>query len=209
MTLAFNQNTKKMPEVLPRNESPVPTDKTNPDSKSALLTTPGGSTPSMYASENLNRMLDGDSLYMQQAKQQGLNTAASRGLLNSSISAGAAQQSAINAAAPIAQSDAQSQLTKTKIDYDKWKLGKDVQANLQGKYLKSIDGIMNDASLNINEIETADGLNQEQKNLMIKNTIARRDADMAFLRDLYTAMPVWSNNWTDFPNMPDAPGVAL
>jgi hypothetical protein len=44
--------------------------------------------------------------YIQQAKQAGLQSANRRGLLNSSISAGAAEGEAIKAAAPIAQADA-------------------------------------------------------------------------------------------------------
>lgn len=48
-----------------------------------------------------NKLLGQDSTYMNLAKQQGLETAAKRGLLNSSIAAGASQRSAIEASNPI------------------------------------------------------------------------------------------------------------
>lgn len=156
--------------------------------------------PTTNTSDNLNQLTQSDSLYMQQAKQQGLNTAASRGLINSSIAAGASQQAAINAAAPIAQADANTTLQQ-------WNMEKTVQANLQGAYADSINQVMNNAMINVSEIETAEGLKQEEKDKMIKNTIERRDADMAFLKSMYSAMPTWSNNWSSFPSMPDAPGV--
>lgn len=158
--------------------------------------------PTTSVNDNINQLTNSDSIYMQQARQSGLNTAASRGLLNSSIAAGASQQAAINAATPIAQQDAQT-------EYNKWNMGKDVQANLQGEYTKAIKQVMSDHTVNISQIETAEGVTQAQKDQMIKNTIARRDADMAFLKNLYSAMPVWSNNWSSFPTMPGAPGVAM
>jgi hypothetical protein len=57
---------------------------------------------------HLNNMLQQDSPYLQQARQGAMQTANSRGLLNSSIAAGAGEQAAIQAAAPFAQFDAQA-----------------------------------------------------------------------------------------------------
>ena len=158
--------------------------------------------PTTNTSDNLNQLTNSDSLYMQQARQSGKNTAASRGLINSSIAAGAAEQAAISAAAPIAQADASTALQQ-------WNMEKTVQANLQGAYADSINQMLNNAMINVSEIETAEGLEQSAKDKMIKNTIERRDADMAFLKTMYSAMPTWSNNWSSFPSMPDAPGVTL
>jgi hypothetical protein len=59
----------------------------------------------------LNQMIAGDSEYMQQARHDGLTNANSRGLLNTSLSAEAAQSAAIRAAAPFAMQDAQSEFT--------------------------------------------------------------------------------------------------
>lgn len=57
-------------------------------------------------SNQLNGLLAGNSQYMQQARNAGLNQANSRGLLNSSIAAGNSQAAAISAGMPIAQADA-------------------------------------------------------------------------------------------------------
>lgn len=57
-------------------------------------------------SNQLNDLTANDSKYIQQARQQGREAAAGRGLMTSSIAAGNAQRSAIQAALPIAQADA-------------------------------------------------------------------------------------------------------
>lgn len=60
-----------------------------------------------FTEDRLNRMLGDDSQYIRQARRTGIEQAATRGQVNSSIAAGAAMREAIRAAAPIAQSDAQ------------------------------------------------------------------------------------------------------
>ena len=82
-------------------------------------------------------------------------------------------------------------------------------ANTQGEYLKSVDDIINNAMVSINEIEVAEGITQDDKNTMIANTIARRDADLAFTKQLYSNMPTWDFSWIDTADgaMPAAPGV--
>jgi len=62
--------------------------------------------PNELMSTQLNGLLASNSPYMQQARASGLRTAASRGLLNSGMAAGNSMASAIQAAAPIAQQDA-------------------------------------------------------------------------------------------------------
>lgn len=56
-------------------------------------------------SGQLNALLSKDSAYMQSAKANAMATANSRGLLNSSIAAGAGEKAAIDSALPIAQQD--------------------------------------------------------------------------------------------------------
>lgn len=56
----------------------------------------------------MDGLLNSGSQYMQSAKESGLRTAQSRGLLNSSLAAGQSQAAAIEAALPIAQQDSQS-----------------------------------------------------------------------------------------------------
>jgi hypothetical protein len=71
-------------------------------------------------SANLDRLLESNSTYMKRARSQGRQAANRRGLLNSSMAAGAAQASAIDAALPIAsqQADiaAQSDLLDREMD---------------------------------------------------------------------------------------------
>jgi hypothetical protein len=54
----------------------------------------------------LNSLLDKNSTYLQSARNRGMEAANQRGLINSSLAAGTAERSAIDAALPIAQQDA-------------------------------------------------------------------------------------------------------
>lgn len=59
----------------------------------------------------LKSLLSQDNPYITQARQEGERTAAKRGMLNSSMAAGASEASAIKAALPIAQQDATTYAT--------------------------------------------------------------------------------------------------
>lgn len=56
----------------------------------------------------LSSLLSQDSAYMQEARRSGQEQAAARGMLNTSMAAGASQREALKAALPIAQQDAQT-----------------------------------------------------------------------------------------------------
>lgn len=62
---------------------------------------PSSFSPNNVVQDNLAMLLNSNSPYMRNAQQRGLEQAASRGLLNSSMAAGSAQRSAIEAANPI------------------------------------------------------------------------------------------------------------
>ena len=85
----------------------------------------------------LNR---GDSAYLQNARQRGLQSAQRRGMGNSSISAGASERSAIEAGLPIAQADAQTYL-QTRMQNQN-----DLNANLMQE--RQISNSMLEAGLN-------------------------------------------------------------
>lgn len=161
--------------------------------------------------KQLNGLLDSNSDYMKQARTSGAEYANTRGLLNSSIGAGASQKAAISAALPIAQQEANTAnneyMTRLGTDEAIRKGAYDVTANTQGAYLSGIDKITNNAMISINEIETAEGITQAEKDKMIANTTARRDADLAWTRNLYSNMPTWDMGWIDFDSMPAAPGL--
>jgi hypothetical protein len=57
---------------------------------------------SELANTHLNTMLDGNGAYIQNARRRGLESAARRGMMNSSIAAGNAERAAIEAASPFA-----------------------------------------------------------------------------------------------------------
>ncbi len=67
-------------------------------------------TPDQTVAGQLTKNLSSGSPLMQQANTQGLETANSRGLLNSSMAAGAAENAMITNAMPIATADAQASL---------------------------------------------------------------------------------------------------
>lgn len=227
----------------------------------------------------LDNILNQNNPLMQKAAAKGMQYANSRGLLNSSIGAGAAQSALMDYAMPIAQADAgiQNQFAMAKyntdLDLARQKFGTDLQqstmgyqdtlqrgimdksdelayrqmqysdelqrgimdaqnfyqkdilanqedintrnlamttsANTQGEYLGAIDTIIKEAMVSVNEIETTEGITAEDKTTMINNTIARRDADLAFMKSLYSNMPTWDFSWVDIETMPDAPGVTL
>ena len=66
------------------------------------------SDPTDTVRGQITSLLDEDSAYLERARFRGEEYAASRGLLNTSIAAGAGETSAIEAALPIAQQDAET-----------------------------------------------------------------------------------------------------
>lgn len=63
--------------------------------------------PELTVEKQMQGLLSSDSPYLQAARTRGLQFANQRGLLNTSIAAGASEKSAIESALPIAQQDAQ------------------------------------------------------------------------------------------------------
>jgi len=68
--------------------------------------------------KRLQGLLDTDNPYIQQARQQAMEQANARGLLNSSIAAGNAQRAAIESAMPIAQQDAETMYKQSLANQD-------------------------------------------------------------------------------------------
>lgn len=64
-------------------------------------------TPNELVNNQLDALLNANSPYMRNARQRGVEYAASRGNINSSIAGGASQRAALEAALPIANADAQ------------------------------------------------------------------------------------------------------
>lgn len=106
---------------LPTTQPPVP----NPYGAMG----PGAmSTPSPFAGRNYNDMIQSsldyfmnpNSEYMQAAKQAGMQVAAERGGVNSSIAAGASQKAALEQATSLASSSVASQLGQENAQLQDW-----------------------------------------------------------------------------------------
>ena len=65
-------------------------------------------------------MLNPNSQYIQNARQRGVEQAAVRGGVNSSIAAGASERAALEAAAPLAQQAVNIQQTREGVNADNW-----------------------------------------------------------------------------------------
>lgn len=76
-------------------------------------------TDETSAASRLDKIISKDSPLMERARTKGFQVANSRGLLNSSIAAGEAMNSMIDAAIPLAQSDATSALTVSENSRDR------------------------------------------------------------------------------------------
>lgn len=84
-----------------------------PNAQQATQITPNTDSK---VSDQLNNLLDENSRYLQSARARSNQAANSRGLINSSIGAGAGEAAAINAALPIAQQDAQTSFSAQQLN---------------------------------------------------------------------------------------------
>lgn len=76
--------------------------------------------PNEMVQEAMGAALDPNSSYIRNARQRGLEVAASRGGINSSIAAGASERAAIEAAAPLAQQSLDIQKNRESIQAQDW-----------------------------------------------------------------------------------------
>lgn len=77
-------------------------------------------TPDQMVQGSLNSFMDPNSQYIQQARQQGMDVAAERGGLNSSIAAGNSQRAAIQSAMPLVQSSLDIQKQRDATQQQDW-----------------------------------------------------------------------------------------
>lgn len=88
---------------------------------------------------------------------------------------------------------------------DQWKqLGKidaEAYANLKGKYVDSISELHNNMLMNISEIQTATDITAEAKATMIQQQQAMGQSSINAMIGLYKAVPMWQQNWLNFPNL--------
>lgn len=115
----------------------------------------------------LNGLLSSDSPYIQTARAAGTRTAHRRGLLNSSIAAGAAESAAIAAGAPLASQDAQQTFQRN-------------QAVLEG-------GITLDNQTKLNTQQNAAALEQQAADFAGRGGLMAQEAEFTRQRDILIA----------------------
>lgn len=92
----------------------------------------GGPSGAEQVQSNLQTLLDPNSTYIQNARQRGVEYAASRGGLNSSIAAGASERAAIEAAAPLAQQATQIDQSREALMGQDWLANQNFNREIQG-----------------------------------------------------------------------------
>lgn len=176
-----------------------------PQSEPASI--PAGQT----AAGLLDSMLAKDSPLMKRAAMQGKQMANSRGLLNSSMAAGAAQGAMIDRAAPIAIQDAntysaiarmnaghrfdmekmasdfgfRSQLATQEAENALSKLYASSNANAWGVMANNITDLVGQASAQIERIQMNPDINEEDKKALIDQVLENRNQDINFQQVLY------------------------
>lgn len=146
---------------------------------------PGGSGTAVgtlqnneLTSYNLNQLTDSNNPYIKQATQGAINQANSRGLLNSSIAAGNARGAAIQAALPIAQSDAQAALGLQSTNLNN--LSKAETANIGANAEMTSAGTAASASMDVARQNNAGALLRQQDDLAFQG----EQAGLNYQRDL-------------------------
>lgn len=139
---------------------------------------------STNAASQLDAITSANSPYIQQAEQQGLLTAASRGLENSSLGSGAAEAAAVQAAAPLAQQNASeaaaaglqnSQLGTQASEFNSSEANANSQLNAQ---LQTQTNQLNaqlagqTSQFNASQAQAAEAANQSAENAAVENTEA-------------------------------------
>lgn len=209
----------------------MPSGQTNPTMTTRVDPAAPASTAKSYAewaakaaaqvddstANKLRDMLREDSPLMQQARTDGLKTANSRGLLNSSMAAGASQDAMIRAATPIAQQDA-SQAFQKNLQSSDYTYGLASQfagqefSGDQAALDRSLQVKMQNASLNaadqqqINEIKSREGTAAAERaltQLMQDKDITLQVNESALARDLETKMQNAALNAADMQQIRD------
>lgn len=142
----------------------------------------------------LGSMLQSDSPLMKRAETKGKQFANSRGLLNSSMAAGAAQGAMIDAAMPAAQQDAGYQ-------QDLGRLGATSAANAWGVMANNITDIVAQGMEGIANINANPDITAADKTKMINQIKAMRDSDITFQKGLYENMSRYLRDSGLFPNL--------
>lgn len=170
----------------------------------------------------MSSLLDENGSYLKAARTRAAENSNARGLLNSSMAAGAGERAAIETALPIAQQDAATYDTRARtnmsaenrarevnssMEHDKvmanlnaelerGTIDQKAYANMRGQYLDSYTSLINEANINISEIQSSADIPAAEKKKMIDQQIAMRNADLAGLERMFKQQPMWQANWS-------------
>lgn len=92
--------------------------------------------------DTANSILGANSDYLANARRRGLETAAARGGINSSIAAGAAERSAMEAAQPLIQAALQRDQSALDVQRENWLSGQNFNRALSGQVFSSSLGML-------------------------------------------------------------------
>lgn len=108
----------------------------------------------MMSAEQLNKITSQDSANMRRASQQGMLSAASRGLQNSSIAAGAAQGAMVDRATPLAQQDAATYYSNMRSNVDAQNRASEVSAQLKAQAAMQNAALAGQMGMQQSQLET-------------------------------------------------------
>ena len=121
---------------------------------------------------NLEQIVGSGSSYIQNARRRGMETAATRGGINSSIAAGASERAALESAMPLVQQANQINQTGVDAQYDNWLAQQNFGRALYGqKFSSSLDMLnyLQQAAVNDPELYTPE-VTSGFSNFFQKNT---------------------------------------
>ncbi|TDX29095.1 hypothetical protein DFO67_108139 [Modicisalibacter xianhensis] len=142
----------------------------------------------------LNSILKSNSPLMKRAATQGKQYANKRGLLNSSMAAGATQGAMIDAATPIAQQDAGAL-------QDLNKLQASSAANAWGVMANNVTDIVAQGMEGIANINANSDISASNKTKMINQIKSMRDSDISFQQNLYKSLSSYLSDTGLFPSL--------
>lgn len=71
--------------------------------------------------------------------------------------------------------------------------GKTIQANVKGSYTDAANNILNNSSVNINNISSNAAITAADKDKLIKQELANRNNDLAYLQSMYGGVSDWAS----------------
>ena len=210
------QGIKDSPEAAMYRLTGTPRQTTAQQEQALMEQREGGPTGSTSVAEHLYAILDKDSPLNRQAETQGLQRAHQRGLLNSSMAVGAAQDAVTSNAIPIASQDAgfQQGLEMQRQGHLQTLASQGQQhrhqmENLRASASTNAWGVMannmNQQSLvtqqAINDVQMNPDISEENKSQMIAQLLQMRDSDLEFQQSLYDSMQIYLRSSDIFPSL--------